>query len=352
MVKASSAYQVLAVAGLVLFLIISNLACSRQNVTTGLRSGEASWAYPFVKWNGHTYVITDETVTETGKLLGTVTKYSTNEHEEFSNSSSNYFPEGTKLYAIAGLDPNQYIAGATASRAFVKAVVREIWEKSKTSPAGQATKKAVPQYDIPWQAGWLTAEQALAKAFAGVAGLQKLGTLVPASIRLTTFNQVAHGGEYLPASTPVWHVVFQADGRAWVPTSGPAVRDPEQSYSHTQVVNTVETALQAESGEQIFEGISGGSLDTALPLAEIKGTIGEQTGHAGDQVTVNTPGGSTINVLLPRGMAAEIVDPATGSRTKLTFWQTLNLRPGTSVKARGLTAKTGDFLAYTLEVAK
>ncbi len=202
--KALSMYKTLAITMLALSLIFSTLACSRFGFTT---STSKQWAYRFVKWNDRTYVVTDETVTETEKLLGKVTKYSTNELDEFPNNSSNYFPEGTELYKIAGLQQDQYIAVATEEGTYIKAVEREIWEKMKAAPTtgGQTTERLLPQYDIPRQESWLTTEQVLEQAFSMVEQLQQRGSLVPVSLRPTTFDQVAHGGEYLPANTPVWH---------------------------------------------------------------------------------------------------------------------------------------------------
>lgn len=218
----------------------------------------------------------------------------------------------------------------------------------------EATKEAggfVPQYDIPWQEGWLTANQVFEQALPMLGQLQKIGSLAPVSVRLTTFEEVSHGGNYLPAKTPVWHLLFKGDGRIWVPTSGPMVLNPQDSYSHTVVVNTVEIALRTDSGEQIFQGFSSG-LETTLPLEELKGIVAEPTDQHGDQLIIKTSDSCTVNVLLPRGMTSEIIDSESGTRTKLTFWENLNLKPGTSVKIHGLTTKNGDFLAYTLKSEK
>jgi len=205
------------------------------------------------------------------------------------------------------------------------------------------------QYDIPWQVGWQTTDQILKRTLPMLEQLQKIGSLVPVRIQLTTFDQVAHGGEYLPAKTPVWDVVFEADGRVWVPTSGPAVHDPKDAYSHTVVLNTLEVVLHADSGEQIFRGISGGNLETMRQLEELKGVLATQKEQSGDQLIVDSMDGRTVNVLLPRGMIAEIIDPSSKAGKKLTFWETINLKPGTAVKIQGLTTKTGQFLAYNLE---
>jgi hypothetical protein len=207
------------------------------------------------------------------------------------------------------------------------------------------------EYDIPWQVGWQTTDQVLERTLPLLAHLQKIGSLVPVRIQLTTFDQVAHGGEYLPAKTPVWYVVFKADGRIWVPTSGPAIHDPKDAYSHTVVLNTLEVALHADSGEQIFQVISGGNPETTCQLEELKGVAAIQKEQSADLIIVDTMNGRTVEVLLPRGMLSEVIDPTSETRTKLTFWETLNLKAGTPVKIHGLTTKTGQFLAYALEAA-
>jgi hypothetical protein len=48
-------------------------------------------------------------------------------------------------------------------------------------------------------------------------------------------------------------------------------------------------------------------------------------------------------------MISEAAGPGSETRTRLTFWETLNLNPSTPVRVRGLTTGTGEFLAYALE---
>lgn len=56
----------------------------------------ADWAYSFVVYNGYTYVISDEFVTEIDKEIGQVTKYSDK--------------KGTKYYSVKGVSTDTAIA--------------------------------------------------------------------------------------------------------------------------------------------------------------------------------------------------------------------------------------------------
>jgi hypothetical protein len=69
----------------------------------------AEWAYFFVVWDGYTYVVSDEYVTEVDKEIGNVTIYSTIEGT-YSGNFSNAYKEGTKYYSIKGIDTNEAIA--------------------------------------------------------------------------------------------------------------------------------------------------------------------------------------------------------------------------------------------------
>jgi hypothetical protein len=239
---------------------------------------------------------------------------------------------------------------STASPAVASAPSPDGRSVSGEEPQLISVKEDLPaRYDIPWEDGWLTAEQALEQALPAIGRAEKTGSLVPVSVRLTTFGQVSHGGEYLPAETPVWHVLFQADGRVWVRTSGPAILDPKDAYSHIAILDTVQVALHADSGDEIFVGFSGGRLDTTRELEPLEGVVAGETERNGDGLTVKTADGRTVNVLLPREMISEGVVAGSETRTRLTFWETLNLNPSTPVRVRGLTTGTGEFLAYALE---
>jgi hypothetical protein len=69
----------------------------------------ADWAYSFVVWDGYTYVVSDEYVTEVDKVIGNVTIYSSIEGT-YSGNFSNAYKEGTKYYSIKGIDTNEAIA--------------------------------------------------------------------------------------------------------------------------------------------------------------------------------------------------------------------------------------------------
>jgi hypothetical protein len=69
----------------------------------------AEWAYSFVVWDGYTYVMSDEYVTEVGNVIGNVTLYSSIEGT-YSGNFSNAYKEGTKYYSIKDIDTNEAIA--------------------------------------------------------------------------------------------------------------------------------------------------------------------------------------------------------------------------------------------------
>lgn len=69
----------------------------------------ASWAYLFVVWDGYTYVVSEEYVTEIDKEIGHVTKYSDMEGT-YSGNFSNIYKKGTKYYSIKGFSTDEAIA--------------------------------------------------------------------------------------------------------------------------------------------------------------------------------------------------------------------------------------------------
>ncbi|KLT17944.1 hypothetical protein AA980_11135 [Neobacillus vireti] len=69
----------------------------------------ASWAYLFVVWDGYTYVVSEEYVTEIDKEIGHVTKYSDREGT-YSGNFSNIYKKGTKYYSIKGISTDEAIA--------------------------------------------------------------------------------------------------------------------------------------------------------------------------------------------------------------------------------------------------
>lgn len=81
---------------------------------------QASWAYPFVVWNGYIYVVSDEQVEKVEKEIGHVTKYSDREGT-YSGNFSNIFKKGTKYYAIKGISPDEAIAVQDGKGNYIKA---------------------------------------------------------------------------------------------------------------------------------------------------------------------------------------------------------------------------------------
>ena len=94
-----------------LLCIIFSLSSSKVVAT--------SWAYPFVVWDDHIYVVSEETVLDVEKKIGKVTKYS--DMEPYSGNFSNVFPKGTKYYSIKGIDTTIAIAIQTNDGHYIKA---------------------------------------------------------------------------------------------------------------------------------------------------------------------------------------------------------------------------------------
>ncbi|HEU5139219.1 MAG TPA: DUF4871 domain-containing protein [Bacillales bacterium] len=90
-------------------------------------SSSASWAYAFVKLNGETYVITDETVPAVGKQLGVVTSSSDREAADTSGNFSNAVEKGTKMYSIPGVLTEKAIAVEQQNGPYIKAISRDVW---------------------------------------------------------------------------------------------------------------------------------------------------------------------------------------------------------------------------------
>lgn len=87
------------------------------------RAAEASWAFKAINWNHRIYRVTDQVVTSVGEQVTSVTKYSQNEGTPETGTFSNYFPVGTEIFSISGVDVSQAIAIETSKRTFVKAVL-------------------------------------------------------------------------------------------------------------------------------------------------------------------------------------------------------------------------------------
>lgn len=107
---------------IMVLLIFTLSACGTSDRQS---SSRASWAYPFVKWNGKTYKITKTQVdaSKIGREIGTVTKYSDQEQSVSAYKNfSNIFKKGTKYYHINGTSSNKAIAVEKSKGVFTKAV--------------------------------------------------------------------------------------------------------------------------------------------------------------------------------------------------------------------------------------
>jgi uncharacterized phage protein gp47/JayE len=89
--------------------------------------------YPFVKWNGEAYVITEITIEANGieNEIGKVTSYSDQEKTQTSGNFSNTFEKGTKYFKIRGVDSEKAIAVEKEKGIFVKAIISDEREKKK-----------------------------------------------------------------------------------------------------------------------------------------------------------------------------------------------------------------------------
>lgn len=90
----------------------------------------ASWAYPFVVWNGYIYVVSEEKVEKVEKEIGHVTKYSDREGT-YSGNFSNIFKKGTKYYSIKGISLDEAIAVQDGKGNYVKATRDGKYEGNK-----------------------------------------------------------------------------------------------------------------------------------------------------------------------------------------------------------------------------
>jgi hypothetical protein len=81
----------------------------------------AEWAYSFVVWDGYTYVVSDEYVTEVDRLIGKVTIYSSIEGT-YSGNFSNEYKEGTKYFSINGIDTDKAIAIQESDGKYIRAI--------------------------------------------------------------------------------------------------------------------------------------------------------------------------------------------------------------------------------------
>ncbi|WP_052302338.1 hypothetical protein [Bacillus sp. SG-1] len=67
-----------------------------------------SWAYPFIVWQGHIYVVTEEPVIDIEMKIGEVTAFS--DMQQLPANFSNEFSMGTKFYTIKNISTDNAIA--------------------------------------------------------------------------------------------------------------------------------------------------------------------------------------------------------------------------------------------------
>lgn len=92
----------------------------------------AEWAYPFVVYDGHTYVISDDYVTDIDKKIGKVTKFSDKEGTYYGNFSNTY-KKGTKYYSIKSVSTDSAIAIEDNGK-YIKAIRNGEYVGSQYSP--------------------------------------------------------------------------------------------------------------------------------------------------------------------------------------------------------------------------
>lgn len=83
-----------------------------------------SWAYPFVVWKGKVYEVKQEEFiedNEIAKVIGEVKTKPNNMNGRYYGDASNYYPKGTKYYAIKRTSTSVAIAVKENNR-WVKAV--------------------------------------------------------------------------------------------------------------------------------------------------------------------------------------------------------------------------------------
>jgi phosphate-selective porin len=90
------------------------------------KSFATKWVHPIVVWNGLTYVVSDEYVTDIDKEIGKVTEYS--DMKQLPGNFSNSYREGTKYYSIKGIKTDILIAVEVEGGTYKKAIERNAFE--------------------------------------------------------------------------------------------------------------------------------------------------------------------------------------------------------------------------------
>ena len=86
------------------------------------KSLATEWIHSFVVWDGNTYIVEDEEVTDVDKEIGHVTRYSS--YDSYGGNFSNSYKEGTKYFSIKGVSTEEAIAVETKEGTYRKAVFK------------------------------------------------------------------------------------------------------------------------------------------------------------------------------------------------------------------------------------
>ena len=90
--------------------------------TSGCAHNSKSWAYQFVTYNGNTYIVTDQKVSNVDKEIGSIKYCSTDEHDFKDSFFSNYYSEGTLIYSIKDISVNDAISAKNSDNEYIKLV--------------------------------------------------------------------------------------------------------------------------------------------------------------------------------------------------------------------------------------
>lgn len=117
---------------IILFLLILT-ACFNANNAGDLKNNpanvdvnvESSFPYPLVVRDNQKYRVTNDEKININKVIGEILNYSTDETliKEDTDNFSNYYPKGTQIWSIQGVDTNQAVAIEYEKNKYVKAIV-------------------------------------------------------------------------------------------------------------------------------------------------------------------------------------------------------------------------------------
>ena len=87
-----------------------------------IKTYATTWLYSFVVWDGNTYIVQEEEVTDVEKEIGHVTRHSS--YDSYGGNFSNSYKEGTKYFSIKGVSTEEAIAVETKKGIYLKAVFK------------------------------------------------------------------------------------------------------------------------------------------------------------------------------------------------------------------------------------